>query len=77
MIRRIVEETRRRGADVISTLCPLCQFNLDSMQMPADGMPIPVPYFSQLAGLALGISPQNLGLSKLLISVENVVMKVA
>ena len=77
MIRRIVEEARRRGAHFISTLCPLCQFNLDSLQQPADGRPIPVPYFSQLAGLALGISPQKLGFGKLLISAESVIAKVA
>jgi heterodisulfide reductase subunit B len=77
MIRRIVEEARRRGAHAISTLCPLCQFNLDSLQMPADEVPIPVPYFSQLAGLALGISPQALGFDKLLISAETVIAEIA
>jgi heterodisulfide reductase subunit B len=77
MIRRIVEDARRRGADFISALCPLCQFNLDSLQNPAEALPIPVPYFSQLAGLALGISPQRLGFGKLLISAETVIAKVA
>jgi heterodisulfide reductase subunit B len=77
MIRRIVEEARRRGAHFISTLCPLCQFNLDSLQKPAEAPPIPVPYFSQLAGLALGIPPQHLGFGKLLIPAENLIAKVA
>jgi heterodisulfide reductase subunit B len=77
LIRRIVEEARRRGAHFISTLCPLCQFNLDSLQKPAEAPPIPVPYFSQLAGLALGIAPQRLGFGKLLIPAENVIAKVA
>ena len=77
MIRRIVEEARRREADFISTLCPLCQFNLDSLQKPADGQAVPVPYFSQLAGLALGISPQMLGFGKLLIAAEGVIARVA
>jgi heterodisulfide reductase subunit B len=77
MIRRIVEEARRRGAHVISTLCPLCQFNLDSLQKPSDALPIPVPYFSQLAGLALGIPPGKLGFGKLLISAESVIAKAA
>jgi heterodisulfide reductase subunit B len=36
-----------------------------------------VPYFSQLAGLALGIPPQQLGFGKLLIPAENVITKVA
>jgi len=77
MIRRIVEEARRRGAHFISTLCPLCQFNLDSLQKSGEAPPIPVPYFSQLAGLALGIPPQQLGFGKLLIPAENVIARVA
>jgi heterodisulfide reductase subunit B len=77
MIRRIVEEARRRGAHLISTLCPLCQFNLDSLQKPSDALPIPVPYFSQLAGLVLGIPTQALGLDKLLISAEAVIAEIA
>ena len=76
MLRRIVEEARRRGAHLISTLCPLCQFNLDSLQTLPDAPPIPVPYFSQLAGLALGIPPQKLGFGKLLIPAESAIAKV-
>lgn len=75
MLRRIVEEARRRGAHLISTLCPLCQFNLDSLQTPPDAPPIPVPYFSQLAGLALGIPPQRLGFGKLLIPAESAIAR--
>jgi heterodisulfide reductase subunit B len=33
---------------------------------------IPIPYFTQLAGLALGVSQEELGVEKLLIPIENV-----
>jgi heterodisulfide reductase subunit B len=66
LIRRILDEAKRKGAQLISTLCPLCQFNLDAAQAKLTRSPIPIPYFSQLAGLALGISPKELGLQKLL-----------
>ncbi|MDI7277248.1 MAG: disulfide reductase, partial [Anaerolineae bacterium] len=47
------------GADLVVTSCPLCQFNLDRRQAAigrreAGFRPVPVLYFTQLLGLALG-----------------------
>lgn len=70
LISRIINEIKFKGAQVITTICPLCQFNLDSGQKNEKQL-LPVPYFSQLAGLALGISPGKLGLDKLLVSMNN------
>ncbi|MFZ2630848.1 MAG: CoB--CoM heterodisulfide reductase iron-sulfur subunit B family protein [Desulfosalsimonadaceae bacterium] len=67
---RIMGEIRRKGARAISAMCPLCQINLDAVQEKLKGPQIPVPYFTQLAGLALGLSPQVLGLSKLLVPMK-------
>lgn len=64
---RIVREISGKGAQVITTVCPLCQLNLDQAS------DIPVTYFTQLAGLALGIPARDLGLNKLLVSAEKVV----
>lgn len=64
---RIVDEMRRKGAQMISTLCPLCQMNLESAQDRHSPQALAVPYFTQLVGLALGCAPQELGLGKLLI----------
>ena len=57
------------GAELIVTSCPLCQYNLDESQ---DGVaalapgykPVPVVYFTQLLGLALGQDEETLGLEK-------------
>lgn len=64
---RIVGEALKAGAHVIILSCPLCEFNLGSRQREVKdarygfkGMP--VLYFTQLAGLALGIGPKDLGI---------------
>lgn len=57
------------GADVIATVCPMCQMNLDAYQGQAlrtggaDGA-ITVLYLSQLIGLALGLPAQQILLEK-------------
>jgi len=60
------------GADVIVTACPLCQGNLDMRQGEAKALfdrdyHIPILYFTQLIGLALGLSPRCLGLGRHLV----------
>lgn len=66
--RVLLQEALRRGANVISTVCPLCQFNLDGYhhQVAAQWGPaeIPTVYFTQLMGLAFGLSPKELGLHR-------------
>lgn len=61
-----------RDANCIVTVCPLCQINLDMMNIGdgASGPPMPVLYFTQLVGLALGCSPDELGLEHGLVPVE-------
>jgi hypothetical protein len=48
------------GADVIATVCPMCQMNLDGYQGQAlraggVGRPVTILYLSQLIGLAMGL----------------------
>ncbi len=62
----ILASARRNGAQMIVTACPLCQFNLDKQQqeMPnyyAGYRRIPVFYFSQLMGSALGLDVKEYG----------------
>ena len=66
LVSRIIGEVVRKGGNTISTICPMCQFNLDAWQDGTDFAPMPITYFTQLAGLALGIDPEALGLGKLL-----------
>lgn len=69
LIKRIIDGVLYKKADLVTTICPLCQFNLDNGQAGMDTA-IPITYFSQIAGLALGIGPAELGLGKLLIRVN-------
>jgi heterodisulfide reductase subunit B len=65
----ILESAVRNGAEVIVTTCPLCHINLESRQRrdrnagDGDGR-IPVLFFTQLLGIALGIGPEDLDLHR-------------
>lgn len=57
--KRVLMAVSAAGADVVVTSCPLCQYNLDRRQaaiarQEAGFRPVPVLYFTQLLGLALG-----------------------
>ena len=65
----LLKEAQRRGATVMATACPLCQFNLECYQDQIGrhfGEPVhmPVMYFTQLLGVALGLSERDLGLHR-------------
>jgi len=68
----LLREAKKRGADVIATACPLCQFNLECFQSRInrqfdEKVNLPVLYFTQLMGLALGLSKKSLGLQRLFV----------
>lgn len=67
---RIMAEIQRKDVQAVSAICPLCQINLDAAQDKLKGSKVPVPYFTQLAGLALGLSPRNLGFEKLIVPMK-------
>lgn len=62
---RIIKDAVDKGAQIICTLCPLCQFNVDSTPK-GPGFEIPVIFFTQLMGLAFGLSKKDLEFHKLL-----------
>ena len=68
MVYILLNEAKKRGADCLATVCPLCQFNLDAYhaQVTAEYGPVLVPtvYFTQLMGLAFGLPEQELGLNR-------------
>lgn len=60
----ILGHARAAGADVITTCCPLCAFNLDSRQNEIAETrpgfePIPVLYITQLMALAFALSAER------------------
>jgi heterodisulfide reductase subunit B len=72
---RLVSMAREAGAQCIAVACPLCQVNLDLRQADATkahgALPeTPVLYFTQLLGLALGLSAEQLGISALSVSAD-------
>jgi len=72
---KILRAAVDKGADCIITACPLCQMNLEGYQaavgkaMGAD-LEIPILYFTQLMGVAFGLSSEALGLKDAFTPVE-------
>jgi heterodisulfide reductase subunit B len=73
---RLLAMARQAGAECLAVACPLCQVNLDLRQADAGkahgGLPqTPVLYVTQLLGLALGLSEEDLGIKALTVSAES------
>jgi len=73
-IRRLLLAAKGEGAEVIATVCPLCQFNLECFQEEAgnshEPISIPVLYFSQLIALALGLDAKSTALQRCIVPVQ-------
>ena len=68
----LLHQAKRDNAHALSTVCPLCQLNLEAHQSKiksryGEDVSVPIPYFTQLIGLALGLSESTLGMDKLLV----------
>ena len=66
------------GADCLVTPCPLCHLNLDLQQPLAEkvagrSLGMPVLHLPQLVGLALGLEPSELGMSKHVVKPTSVI----
>jgi heterodisulfide reductase subunit B len=71
MTKNVLLAAEKAGADVIITTCPLCHMNLDMFQSKVNShfgtnFSIPVLYFTQLMGVALGL--ESLCLDRSLVS---------
>ncbi len=78
----IIGMARDSGARCIAVACPMCQMNLDLRQsdiLKKTGRRynMPVVYISQLMGLCLGLSKNELGLNKLMNSPKNIINSLA
>ncbi|WP_371372827.1 CoB--CoM heterodisulfide reductase iron-sulfur subunit B family protein [Sporomusa aerivorans] len=71
----------KAGADCIVTPCPLCQMSLDMNQPEGQAavgcqQEMPVLHLAQLIGLALGLSPEQLGMNMHIAGREQIKVKV-
>jgi heterodisulfide reductase subunit B len=71
--RAIIDNARSHGAEAIIVACPLCHSNLDLRQkaMAMRGEePMPILFVTQMVGLAIGLAPVDLGLSRHFVDTE-------
>ncbi|MBI3361480.1 MAG: CoB--CoM heterodisulfide reductase iron-sulfur subunit B family protein [Chloroflexi bacterium] len=72
LIRRLIHAASEYQADLMATLCPMCQLNIDAYQGEMNHFfgtyyHMPILFFTQLMGLAFGKEPQELGIGKELV----------
>jgi heterodisulfide reductase subunit B len=82
LVKELLECAQENGAECIATTCPLCQINLEAYQGRVNAkfqteFKIPVLFFTQLVGLALGAPPRDLGFQRQLIPFEHKLMQLA
>jgi len=82
LCRNLLLCAQRDGADCIAVACPLCQINLDAYQQSINkaygsDFKIPIVYFTQLVGLAIGLKPEELGLQRCIVPATELVGKPA
>ena len=81
MINRLLSSAADYKADMIVTLCPMCQLNLDAYQESVNkyfktDYHIPVLYFTQMIGLALGFSAKELGIGSEMVDARKALGKI-
>jgi heterodisulfide reductase subunit B len=70
---KLLKQAKDAGAQCLAVACPMCQMALDAYQSQAERrlgeqIDLPVLYFTQLVGVALGIDEGRLGLNRLVVS---------
>jgi len=81
LIRRLVSSADAYEADLMATLCPMCQMNLDAYQNETNqhfgtNFHMPIVFFTQLMGLAFGLEPKELGFGTELVSAHKALGKI-
>ncbi len=81
LIRRLLQNAADYEADLLVTICPMCQLNLDAYQPQTNRMfgtnfQIPVLFFTQMMGIAFGFAPQELGFGREIVSAKAALDKI-
>ncbi len=79
---RLLQRAKEYNADLVAVACPLCHMNLDLRQGQAEKaankkFDLPVLYFTQLMGIAFGLSDDDIQLKKLVVNPSSVHAKIA
>jgi heterodisulfide reductase subunit B len=69
LVLNILKAAEMAGADVIATECPTCHSGLEMHQVRAEKVfgertSVKILYFTQLLGLALGLTPRKVGIQE-------------
>jgi heterodisulfide reductase subunit B len=81
LIRRLIHAADQYQADLMVTLCPMCQMNLDAYQGETNrhfhtSYNVPILFFTQLMGLAFGKDPKSLGFGKELVNAREALSRI-
>ena len=72
---KIIEDAQHRGAEAIIVACPMCHSNLDMRRASINKywkteFDMPVMFVTQAIGLAIGLSPKEVGLQRHFVKVN-------
>jgi heterodisulfide reductase subunit B len=81
LIRRLINAADEHKADVMATVCPMCQINLDAYQAETNhffhtSYKMPIIFFTQLMGLAFGLDAKELGFGLEIVSAKKAIAKI-
>jgi heterodisulfide reductase subunit B2 len=81
LLYRLLRSADEWSADIIVTICPMCQLNLDAYQGQVNkeygtAYELPVLYFTQLMGLAFELPAEELGLGRELVPAARALAKI-
>jgi len=81
LIHRLLASAQSHGADLMATVCPMCQINIDAYQREANrhvgvARRMPILFFTQLMGLAFGASPDAVGIGRELVSARQALRQI-
>jgi len=80
LARDLLVMAKESGADCMVVTFPMCHLQLDAKQKAVEAkfsikIEMPIIYFTQLIGLAMGIAPKELGLDKHLVLTDKFISK--
>jgi heterodisulfide reductase subunit B len=81
LAKELLVIAKETGADCIVVTCPMCHLQLDAKQKAVESkfnikIDLPIIYFTQLMGLAMGFDPKELGLFQHLVPTNKLIAKI-